>query len=78
VQNPQASGESVANRAQVPVARTDVLGTNIPLQVPSRKCAGIPPRDILHGCIGPGQFFIATDTFKMCHYSYESVSYTTR
>ena len=33
-----------------------------------------PLRDILPGCIGPGQFFILTDTFNMCHPSYESMS----
>lgn len=34
----------------------------------------LPLRDILHGHIGSGQFFILTDTFNICHPSYESVS----
>src|SRR5579859_4265708 len=38
------------------------------------KHALFPLKNRLHGCIGPGQFFVARGTFNTCHQSYESMS----
>ena len=39
------------------------------------KRIAFPLKDILLGCNGSGQFFIAMGTFKARHRSYESVSF---